>query len=176
MLKLGSLFDGLYLISDDGKLYSTRSKRYLKHAVDKYGYIYYVISINGKRSTHKAHRLVAVAFIPNPENKPTVDHKNGIRADNRVENLIWATVREQFLNPTTRKNLQNVWDGTDYQAKGKLRNFGKRKTIVYRSGKKMGEYQSLLLATQYAGVSCAKASECANGKRKSTGGFEFCYD
>lgn len=92
---LQPIFDGLYFISDDGGLYSTRSGKFLRPDKDRYGYLYYVISIDGKRMTLKAHRLVAEAFIPNPENKPTVNHRNGIRDDNRVSNLEWATVKEQ---------------------------------------------------------------------------------
>ena len=81
---------GLYEISDDGRLFSCRSNKYLSPDRDRYGYVYYVVSINNVRMTLKAHRLVAYAFIPNPLNKPTINHKNGVRSDNRVENLEWA--------------------------------------------------------------------------------------
>jgi hypothetical protein len=175
-MKLGSLFDGLYLITEDGRLYSARRKKYLRPSIDKSGYLYYVISINGVRGTYKAHRLVALAFLPNPENKPTVDHRNGVRTDNRVENLAWATIREQFANPITQKRLQEMWSKTDYRVKGSRRNFGRKPTIVYHGNEKIGEYPSLLLAAAAVGVSCAKASECANGKRRAIGGFRFCYE
>lgn len=61
------ILDGYYQITEDGKLYSTRSEKFLKPRMDRYGYLYYVISIDGKRETLKAHRLVAIAYITNPQ-------------------------------------------------------------------------------------------------------------
>lgn len=173
--KLGSLFDGLYGITNDGRLYSERSGKFLTPSKDRYGYLYYVISINGVRKTIKAHRLVAEAFIPNPDSKPTVNHKNGIRTDNRVDNLEWATAKEQIADAARREALPKVWARTDYQALGARRNFGRRKTAVYNSNGLVGVYGSLMEAAKANDANYAKASECANGRRKTAGGKRFCF-
>ena len=173
--KLGSLFDGLYKITEDGRLYSERSKKYLIPNTDKYGYLYFVVSINGERKTLKSHRLVAESFIPNPDSKPTVNHKNGIRTDNRIENLEWATTKEQSADAAKRQALPRLWANTDYRALGAKRNFGRRKTAVFIGDKMIGIYNSLMEAAKSNHANYAKASECANGKRKTTGGKRFCF-
>ena len=174
-MKLGSLFDGLYTVTNDGGLYSKRSEKFLKPSMDKDGYLCYTICIDGKQKTFKAHRLVADVFIPNPENKPTVNHKNGIRTDNRVENLEWATHKEQIEDAARRDVLPGLWAKTDYRALGERRNFGRRRTAVYQGGKLLGVYDSLLAAATAHKVNYSKACECANGKRNKTGGKVFCF-
>lgn len=62
---------------------------------DEDGYLRTSCTNNGYSSDYFVHRLVALAFLPNPHNKPTVNHKNGIKNDNRAENLEWATYQEQ---------------------------------------------------------------------------------
>lgn len=174
-IEMVPLFNGFYAITADGKLYSFRSGKFLSPNKDKYGYLYYVISINSVRSTYKAHRLVAKAFIENPDNKPTVNHKNGIRSDNRVENLEWATFKEQQHDPLTMKNRQIVVDITDFYSMGAKRNFGRKKTAVYEKDKLLGVYDSLKIALTHHSTNYGKASECANGKRRAVGGVRFCY-
>ena len=66
------------------------------------GYRTVFLSKNKERKLKKIHRLIAEAFIPNPENKPCIDHINTIRHDNRIENLRWATYKENGNNEITK--------------------------------------------------------------------------
>lgn len=106
-------YEGLYQISSIGKLKRTegydsrghyRKEKILKPKIDKDGYYEYALSKNGKVRYFRAHRLVAEAFIPNPENKPCIDHINCIRSDNRIENLKWCTNKENHNNPLSIVN------------------------------------------------------------------------
>ena len=81
---------GTHLVYSDGRIYSKRLKRFLKLSITSRGYV--CVSYNGKDV--KLHRMIASVFIPNPENKPFINHRNAIKTDNRVENLEWCTPKE----------------------------------------------------------------------------------
>ena len=92
-----------YLITDRGSVYSTDFKhtgkvKRLKTRYDKDGYEIVTIYLDGKRYDLKVHRLVAIAFIPNPKNKPEVNHKNGNKKKNNKKNLEWATTGENIYH------------------------------------------------------------------------------
>lgn len=93
-------YEGLYAVTEDGQVWSYRSKKFLKPTKDKDGYLRVCLYKDGEKKKHYIHRLTATAYIPNPDNKPTVDHivpvsKGGT---NEISNLRWATYSEQEAN------------------------------------------------------------------------------
>lgn len=106
-----------YQITDDGRVWSKNSNRFLSLNKGKNGYYLANLWKNNKLYTKSVHRLVVEAFIPNPDNKPCVDHINGDRTDNRAENLRWVTPRENSNNPITLKNNSNGQIKTQHKHK-----------------------------------------------------------
>ena len=87
-------FEGIYSISNLGRIRSERNRLILSMWEDKDGYLRVNLKVKGEVYQRLVHRLVGENFISNPYNKKQINHKNGIRNDNRVENLEWVTALE----------------------------------------------------------------------------------
>lgn len=94
-----------YIITDSGVIYRKKSNKIMKQHLDKDGYLVLNLSNNGIKKQCRVHRLVAIAFIPNPEGLATVNHINHNKLDNRVTNLEWLS------------NYDNAKDGCKYAPK-----------------------------------------------------------
>lgn len=111
-------YEGLYAIGTLGHVkalskqmfnhtgYWNKPEKILNPAKDSKGYLRVAIWKNGKQHTYKVHRLVADAFIPNPENKPQVNHIDGNKQNNNVENLEWCTNQENQIH-SWKSGLRN---------------------------------------------------------------------
>ena len=99
-----------YQVSNTGLVRSIKHNRVkvLRPSLNNRGYWRVTLTANGIQTYHAVHRLIATAFIPNPDNKPQVDHINRIKTDNRVENLRWATSSENNINVPSRVEHRQI--------------------------------------------------------------------
>lgn len=90
-------YKGLYKVSSCSRILGIKYNRILKQRL-KRGYSNICLCKNGIKREYRVHRILAIAFISNPDNKPYINHKNGIRDDNRLENIEWCTNSENQLH------------------------------------------------------------------------------
>jgi len=146
-----------YSVTKDGRVYSHRRRSgWLKPTVDRNGY--HRISIEddtGRRKGIYIHQVVARAFIPNPENKPFVNHKDHDKSNNKVENLEWCTHQE---------NIAHDW------AQG--RRHGSPILQVFTNGSWI-KHVSTRAASRITGISHTNINSVVCGHTKTAGGFRW---
>ena len=100
---------GDYEITRNGEIYSLKhnKRKLIKGYIDKYGYRRVLLHICGKRKKYFVHRLVAMKYIENPNNLPQVNHKDGNKLNNNVENLEWVTAK-QNIQHAIKNNLREA--------------------------------------------------------------------
>jgi hypothetical protein len=163
-------YEGFYKVSDTGKVRSVEryvnhprigtmliKGRLLKHYINPDGYYVVNMSRDGKQKKQRTNRLVAQEFVANPHNKLEVNHINGIKSDNRVENLEWCTHKE---------NMQHA------HSNGHIRPSTKRVRI--KKENECIDFPSVNATAEYIGCARQVVSSCLKKKRKNINGWE-CY-
>ena len=147
-------YEDRYAASSFGAVKNLRTGHTLTPA-SRNGYL--TVSLSGK--THYVHRLVAKAFIPNPEDKPTVNHIDEDKHNNRVENLAWATMYEQANHGTRTLRAARA------QAKPIIQ--------CTTDGTELCFWEGLAFAERALGIPRGNIFACLVGKRQMAGGYKW---
>lgn len=187
-------YEGYYKISSKGRVKSLDrtvkqgcsfrkvKSRYKKIHIGTHGYPCVTLCKDRKSRSIPIHLLLAKAFIPNPLNKPYVDHINTNKMDYKLENLRWVTPKENANNPLTLKHCK---ENTYISSVSSRANDTKRKKntktaprIVYqfdKIGHLINQYESSREAQRYTGIQASSIRDVCVGKRYSCGGFLWSY-
>jgi hypothetical protein len=124
-------YEKLYRINKKGEIWSCFYNKFLKPTTNKYGYHQYVLCNTKVHKTLTTHRLLAIQFIPNPNNLPFVDHIDNNRLNNCLENLRWVSLQQNQLNRKDTKHLYITYRRNSYTI-----NILEKKRIIYCSSHK----------------------------------------
>lgn len=170
-------YEGLYQISSFGRVKSLYSKvnmgKILKTRINNRGYCCVNLYKNSIMKSFMVHRLVAVTFIDNPDNKPCIDHINTIKTDNSVSNLRWVTHKENSANKITKKHCSE-WQ------KNKKKPYGYNEHGIYCNRSKIvicielnKKFSSIREAGRELNICHNSISKCCMGKYKIAGGYHW---
>ena len=159
-------YEGLYQVSNLGRVKSlnynhTGTERIIISRKNRGGYLYV------KRKTITVHRLVATAFISNPHNLETINHKDEDKTNNTVSNLEWMSIKDNINYGTHNKRASE----TQINDKNK----SKAVQMFDRQGNLLATFPSTHEAERVTGIDHSHISKCCNGKHKSTGGYIWRY-
>ena len=149
-----------YSVSTEGEVRKD-TKNYILSQSSQQDYKFVGLIINGKQKRMRVHRMVALTFINNPDNKPYVNHINGNRSDNNVENLEWVTPSE---------NTQHAVNT------GLFKSGRTRAVIQYNlNGEQMATFESATEAARQTGGSQSKITMCCRRQRDSANDYQWRY-
>jgi hypothetical protein len=175
-------YEGLYEVSNLGRVKSLERIVYRKSGKPHSRELEKILGVtnnhyqgvtlhNGSGKSCAVHRLVAEHFIPNPDDKPHVNHINGVKHDNRAVNLEWCTPSENERHSFDALGKQGVWAG-----KFGKDNFKSKPVIqLTLEGVFVAEYEGLRDAERKTGIGSDSISRVCNGKRNKAGGFKWKY-
>ena len=170
-----------YLIYEDGRVFSTKSDKFLKHNISSCGYPSVELFNNEGSARKTIHRLVAEAFIPNPDNYPQINHIDENKLNPSVENLEWCTAKYNMNYGIGAKMRHSKIDYSTQARKDNMRAVAmKRRRPVEqydREGNLVAKYDSGMDAERALGIrhSVARIIEVCRGKRKSAYNYIWRY-
>lgn len=157
-------YEGYYEVSNTGLIRSKNGIR--KPQVSWDGYLFVKLCKQGQCKKIKIHRLVALAFIPNPNNLPEINHKDETPANNNVENLEWCD-----------RTYNNNYGTRNARAAIGISKANSRKVMQFdRKGNYIQTFDSVKKAGQYLNIHPSGISDCARGVRASAGGYIWKYE
>lgn len=166
----------LYMASSCGRIMSFRKKTpfVMSPLKSPKGYVRVDLCFNKTRKSILIHRLVAMTFIPNPKNKLEINHKNGVKNDNRVDNLEWATRSE---NEQHSRNV--LGKRKSYAGLGKIGKLNKKSKKIAQidpnTGNVVNEFHGTNESYRKTGISQGNIAMVARGERILAGGFKWNY-
>lgn len=173
-------YEGLYMVSSFGRVCSLCRTVVQRNGIQRkvkptllrsriYTNKYEMVNLHNNATSKlcTVHRLVAQAFIPNPENKPCVDHINTIRTDNRACNLRWCTYSENMRNPLSILHYKKI-------NLGRKRPYAYRPVVAIKDNQVVYQFDKLTDCIQY-GFNYTSVSSICVGRRKTHKGFSFMY-
>ena len=154
-------YEGLYQVSNMGRVRSLRRNIILKIKIGSNGYERVVLSVNNIPKGYSIHRLVANTFIPNPDNYPIVNHKDENKTNNRVDNLEWCTQK------------YNVNYGTGIAKRTRSQS---KKVLQFKTdGTFVKEWESTMSVQRNLGFGQSHIAQVCNGKRRIAYGYIWKY-
>lgn len=171
-------YEGYYKISNLGRIKSFYgNEKFISTYNNNRGYIMVRLSLNKNRGYFLVHRLIALHFIANEENKRTVNHKDGNKLNNKISNLEWATYSENERH-AIRTGLKVYKKGKDSCLYGKIDKDARHKKGVIQYTKDnifVKEYCSAMEAERNTGIGHVAISHCLRGNSKTSGGYKWKY-
>ena len=166
-------YKGHYQISNYGNVRSLKKDAFLMKGAYLKGYKIISLWKNGIGKMFRVHRLVAAAFIPNPENKPCIDHIDGDKSNNHADNLRWVTYLENNNNPITKKRLSEN-NAKNMQGKEGALHPNSKPVKMIKNGVCLKIYQSIHLVKK-DGFNDTLIIRCCKGRMKKHKGYNWEY-
>lgn len=168
-----------YLVNEKGQVFSKKSNKFLKPSMRMYSSV--ELSNKNGRKRVLVHRLVAEAFLPNPDNLPQVNHKDENKHNNDVRNLEWCTAKYNMNYGEAAKTRHSKVDYSKPVFKENAIKNGKKhsKPVLQftRDGEFVNRYESGKEASRQTGANHSHILECCSGKRyKTVKGFVWRYE